>query len=300
MAKYKFDQSLTARRLLCFGLVVAILMMRLGWPPRNLDTYGLVAIRDLALTLAVSLVVIAICLAYGTKILQFFRLSSTTSLERYVYGFTLGAGALAYSIFALGLIGWKNKWALSALLAALAWWLAPARLQVATDLAHLPSKAYGTWRRASGLIRSIVLIGLLIALLSMLNALGPPWDYDGLMYHLLGPKHLLQAGRIIPYPENWYVNGPFAIEMLFSIGIALGDDVFPKLIQYAFGVLYVAGAYAVARRWFSSNQAWMTVAVLLTVPTLPVWASFAHIDLGWPAFEFVAIGAMLRWRQAQD
>ncbi len=154
--------------------------------------------------------------------------------------------------------------------------------------------------RLSAVSTAILILGLAIGALSLIHALGPPWDYDGLMYHLLGPKLFLEAGRVFPNTDNWYINGPFTIEMIFTVGMAFGDDVFPKLIHYAFGVLLVLATYAFGRRWVGSQAAWLAVAVLLTLPTLPVWAAFAYIDLGWSLYEFLAIMMAILWLQDRD
>jgi hypothetical protein len=56
----------------------------------------------------------------------------------------------------------------------------------------------------------------------------------------------------------------------------------------------------IAQRWLKPKESWLAIAVLLGVPILPVWASFAYIDFGWSAFEFLALCAMLIWWQEGD
>ena len=59
----------------------------------------------------------------------------------------------------------------------------------------------------------------------------------------------------------------------------------------------VAATFVAGRRWLGSREAWLAVAVLLGVPLLPILASFAYIDLGWSAYEFLAVMAVIMgWR----
>ncbi|MGH2620122.1 MAG: ArnT family glycosyltransferase [Anaerolineales bacterium] len=279
------------------GLLIAA---RVFLPPRDPLATGSAAIRDLGLTLAFLALVIGLSLALGERLLSRLGPQAISNSEKMVFGFALGSGALAYAVLGLGLVGWLTRVGISSLLLGLTWWCSPRLTRFAKELGTLPRRAAGLWKQLGGLERAIAVAGLAIALLAFINSLTPPSDYDGLVYHLLGPKLFLEAGSLYPSSDNGYINGPFTIEMLFALGMAFKDDVFPKLIHYCFGLLFVGGTYVVSRRWLSIRGSWLSVAVLLGVPTIPVWASFAYIDLGWSAFEFLALGAILRWQAEKD
>ena len=149
-------------------------------------------------------------------------------------------------------------------------------------------------------LKVLALFVLILTLLTLINTLSPPWDYDGLMYHLLGPQQFLDAGGFFPNLDNWYVNGPFSIEMLFTIGLSLGDDIFPKLIHYSFWIMLSLATFSWAKRWFSQPAASIALALILGVPALPIWASFAYIDLAWSLFEFLAFACIFTWREDED
>ncbi len=270
------------------------------FPPRDPAAVGSAAIRDLGLTLAFLILVIGLTMALGARILGRLNPQAMSNPEKLVFGFALGSGALAYAVLGLGFAGWLSRAGVSLLLLGLAWWLSPRLAQLAKEFGTLPRRALEMWKCLAGLERAIAVAALAIALLAFIHSLTPPSDYDGLMYHLLGPKLFLEAGSLYPSSDNGYINGPFTIEMLFALGMAFRDDVFPKLIHYCFGLLFVGGTYVVSRRWLSIRGSWLSVAVLLGVPTIPVWASFAYIDLGWSAFEFLALAAMLRWHAEKD
>jgi len=105
----------------------------------------------------------------------------------------------------------------------------------------------------------------------------------------------LAEGRLIPDLDNWYINSPFTIEMTFLPGMEFVDDILPKLLHYTFGVLFVATAFILAKKCWSLKLAWLVVAVLLSIPTIPVWSSFSYIDIGWSALEVLAFYGFLSW-----
>ena len=291
----RIEPTLIASRVRWSVAVATLLALRWFFPPRDLDTVGMVAVRDLAFTLALWVLFLAISTGIGLRIIRYLALPGLTPLEKLLFAFALGVGTLAYSLLGIGLIGFLNTGVIAVLIIGLSWLLAPELSNLVKDLLELGLRAYRVWQAAGTTGKVTALVAVSIGVLTFVNALSPPWDYDGLMYHLVGPKLFLEAQRVFPHPDNWYVNGPFTVEMLFTVGMSFGDDVFPKLVHYSMGLLFLGATYSIASRWFSQKTALLSVAILLTVPTLPVWASIAYIDLGWSAFEVLGLGALLVW-----
>jgi hypothetical protein len=256
--------------------------------------------RDLLLTLILLGLVLLLAQALGNRILDLILPKGILPLERLVFSLAMGMGTFGYIYFALGMLGILRRAWIAGILVLLSIWLAPDLSQSIKSVIRFPRRFASWWSQASAIPRSVVFFTGVIGLVSLFNSLGPPWDYDGLMYHLLGPKLFLEQGRIFPYTDNWYINAPFTVEMLFSLGMAFGDDVFPKLIHFSLGVIYVIATYALASRWLQGDKAWLAVAVLLGIPTLPIWAGFAYIDLGWSLFEVLATSAMVVWWRKGD
>jgi hypothetical protein len=282
------------------GMAALILLARISLPMRELTESGWAAVRDLGLTLALWFLASGLFLGLGSRLLRRLGPPQLTSIEPTVLAFGLGCGGVAYLILALGLIGWLTPASLMVLIIGLSYWLAPELNAILKSAPGIPGRLRSWWRRSPAEARAIAILAVVIASLSFATALTPPWDYDGLMYHLVGPKLFLDANRIFAYPDNWHINGPFTIEMLFTLGMAFGDDVFPKLVHLSFGILLTLATFAAGQRWLSERKAWIAVAVLLTVPTLPIWASFAYVDLGWAVFEFLAAFSAIQWWRESD
>ena len=280
--------------------VGGFLILRTLLPPRGLDTLGLAAIRDAIMSLAFLALIVLLSMGSGEAILGRLRVPGLRRPESTLFGFALGIGALSLGITALGLVGLLSRAWISALLVATAAVSGPSLVGLLRRGTSAVRAIPALWRAASPLARAFTLLAAAIGLMALAQALTPPWDYDGLMYHLVGPRLFLQAGRIFAYPDNWYVNGPFSIEMLFSIGMAFGDDILPKLIHLGFSVVLLGATWAAARRWLAEGQAWVAPAILLTVPTLPIFSSFAYIDLGWSSYEFLALLALVLWWESRS
>src|SRR5207253_10619698 len=64
------------------------------------------------------------------------------------------------------------------------------------------------------------------ALVIILGAMLPPWDYDVREYHLQAPKEWYQNGRIDFLPHNIYANMPLGSELtgLWAMAIVGGKD----------------------------------------------------------------------------
>jgi 4-amino-4-deoxy-L-arabinose transferase-like glycosyltransferase len=84
--------------------------------------------------------------------------------------------------------------------------------------------------------------------------------------------------------------------MLFIPPILLGMENAARLIHLEFGLLLGLGVYALARQLFDSRAgAWLALFALGTTPVIGTVGGYAHTDLGWVLFEFLAVYALLCW-----
>lgn len=282
------------------GAVLAFLFARHAFPYRDLNTVGAAALRDLALTLLNWALFLMLAIELGRNLLTWIDPPGISQAERIVFGFSMGTASLSLIVLLLGSTSSLTKLALSLILLGLTWTLAPGFGAALREISGLVLGRLRQCIRSEAIARYSCLAILFVGALGLVNSLGPPWDYDGLMYHLFGPRIFLEHEGLFPYPDNWYVNGPFAIELLFTFGMAFGDDVFPKLVHFSFGAFFIIATYLVARRWLSPRTGILASLLLLGVPILPVWAGFAYIDLGWGLYEFLSIAALLVWSKERD
>jgi len=242
----------------------------------------------LSLLLAVGMGSLA--LGVGGRLLDWLGVQPATEVERLVLAGGLGLGALGYGFLALGLAGLLHPvaiWAMIAVAAIGSW------SQMRRWLLHWRGKRValcppGFFER----LGAILILAMLVIVL--IRGLAPVTDYDGLTYHLVVPRDYLWAGRIFPRPGEAHANFPLTVDLLYIPAILLGLESAAKLIHLGFGVLLGLGVYALARRVLGSRSgAWLALLVLGTTPAIGTVGGYAHTDLGWVLFEFLAAYAVL-------
>jgi 4-amino-4-deoxy-L-arabinose transferase-like glycosyltransferase len=276
-----------------FGLWIGV---RLLIPVQPITHTGTQPIFDTIWSIGFVILIGLLAYALGSSIIdRWLPLQDEDHFLKTIISLGVGLGTLAFVVSGLGILQVLSVASISALIIILSI-LVGTRLS-ACSLALIDGlrKIPACWSTGSLTARIVAALAVIVALLALLNAAVPAWDYDGLMYHLTGPREYLRNGGIYPDEQIWYVNGPFSIELLFTLGLAFGDVLVPKLIHLLFGAVYVLSVLVYARRWFGKSSAWIAMALMLGMPTLPIWAGFAYIDLAWSLFEWMALAAAIEY-----
>ncbi|MFQ5575668.1 MAG: ArnT family glycosyltransferase [Anaerolineae bacterium] len=207
--------------------------------------------------------------------------------EAMVFGAGLGFGALGLLVLGLGLAGVITPPVLTGVAILLT---PPAALQLvrAVRAARPPASPFP--RPVQAYLALALTMALTVALL-------PPTDWDGLVYHLTGPKLYLGAGRIAPGLDFPILNYPGLIEMLFLMAMALRGDVAAKLMHFGFAPLLAALVYLTARRHLGLKRGWPALLVFFSMPMVLTLAGWAYNDLALAFFEVGSLYALLNWRR---
>jgi hypothetical protein len=88
--------------------------------------------------------------------------------------------------------------------------------------------------------------------------------------------------------------------MLFSFGLAFQSDSFAKLIHLTYTFCLYAATFLLADRLLNRRTAWIALAIMLGIPTLPIWGTWAYIDAGWALYEFLSLYAVLNWTKSRN
>jgi hypothetical protein len=233
----------------------------------------------------------------GIFLLRYFRIGGWTPAEKVLFSLPIGLASLAYLVFGLGLIGILNPLAFSLLLGLIAVWRWRECSGILLSIPETLRSLFEFWKGLRIELKVLCVIGVTVLLLTQLLTLTPPFDYDSLAYHLQGPRLFLEAGRIQPIYENWFTFYPFTWEMLYMLGLGLGSDIFAKLIHFSTLLLFLLSAYVFGRRLVSPQVGWLSTAILLGIPILPLWGSTAYTDIAWALFQFLAVGMILLWKK---
>lgn len=144
-----------------------------------------------------------------------------------------------------------------------------------------------------------VYIGLVL-LLALTIALLPPTSWDGLFYHLKGPKLYLEAGGIVGGVDIPHLSFPSLLEMNFLLAMAWRGDTVAHLIHFSFIFLLVAIVILIAKEWLKMASARVAVLLLFTMPMFLNLATWAYNDLALAFYGAAALYLVGLWLQKPD
>jgi len=237
------------------------------------------------------------CFAFGAAALRRLHVEGAGPAEEAPFAIALGMGALSYLMLGVGLLGWLRPGVGVALVVALGLlgWRHVVRLPWEVGAAL---KGARSWRLAA---TPLLVFFLVACALTLIGALAPSgdMDYDGLVYHLAVPKIYLQEGRLHPLPWESHSNFPFALEMLYLLGMLLRGwmkgQIVAKLFHFGCGWLTALAIYAFCRRWWGPRAGWLGAAAFLAIPLVGWEMMVAYNELAFALYAFLAVYALSIW-----
>ncbi len=202
-----------------------------------------------------------------------------------IFATSLGLGTLALATLALGLLGLLSRTVFLLLLSA---------MTVIGSRETLAALRRLRWQRPPTWVMAYL---ALILGMTLTVALLPPSSWDGLFYHLKGPKLYLQAGRISPAGDIPHLHFPSLFEMLLLAGMALRSDVAAKLLHFVYLLLLGGVVYLISDRLLLVKNSWLALLFLAATPLVLVVAGWAYNDLALAFYGLAALYALLRWQQ---
>jgi hypothetical protein len=250
------------------------------------------AIARTGWNLVVALLMLGAATRIGRWLLPFLAPPNLGISEEGLFSLALGWGGLSLGSLALGLSGLARPLVVGPALVLLCVALFPWR----TGLRTLGKAAIGEWRTWSLPLRLF-----LIAVwgLAFLLVLAPPTGFDALLYHLTAPKWYAQAGRILPgldIPQAYF---PTLMETLYLDTLTLRAEVAAKLLHFTFGLILIAAVYLAARHYWGRQVGRWAVVLTLSMPMITLLATWAYNDLALACYSFLALYALVRWRDEQ-
>jgi dolichyl-phosphate-mannose-protein mannosyltransferase len=133
-----------------------------------------------------------------------------------------------------------------------------------------------------------------------ISALGPPIEFDDLTYHLTGPKSFVATHSLSKLVDIPHVFLPKNIEMLFTLGMLLHNEVAAKAFHCLLGFLTMLLLYAYSSRRWGESVGLVAFAVLASSPLFLWEMRTAHNDVGLAIYVFIALYSVIRWLQSRD
>lgn len=231
-------------------------------------------------------VIDAVCFGYWliNKIIPSLR-----DIEKYFLGAGLGLGGFGLLGFMLAITGFaKPILEICFLLGFFLFSIWNSTIKKGLNLFS------GKWRILKSSIdhdiRWIPWLGCILLAFTIIYAFLPPADaFDALSYHLAVPASWLKEGRLIESsitPLYWF---PHLLEGIFTWGLVFGNETFASLIHVFFLLLTITFLWIWIKQNYGARIAWQSMAILLTVPSLPLIAAWAYTDLALTYFSLSAL-----------
>jgi 4-amino-4-deoxy-L-arabinose transferase-like glycosyltransferase len=152
-----------------------------------------------------------------------------------------------------------------------------------------------TWRPQARF--GVLLAGYcgIMLVLALTWAVTPPTAWDGLVYHLTGPKLYLATGWISHPQDLPYLGFPQLVEMLFAWGMGLVGERAAAPIHWFYTLLAALSLVTAGRRWLGGVVGWLAAAVLLSAPSIVLVAGWPYVDLALLLYATLAFLALVRF-----
>jgi hypothetical protein len=284
------------------GLAITLfIILRCLFPERPDDYIGPCAIFDAVFSLALLTFILLLAYSLGAKIQCWLGGNSDlVHSERLFFRLAIGLGVIAYGILLMGLLGVLSVQSILLWLVLAAFWSWRGWTQLQINFKEKLTQLHAAWNQIEFGPRVLVIFALSIFFLSLSQAMTPPWDCDGLMYHLQAPKLFLKAGKLLLLPDIWQANGPLTTEMLYMLGLAFGSATFAKLLHLTYAAMLVIATYSLANRLINRTAGWLSAAILIGIPIFPIWGTLAIADMAWALHEFLSLYAVILWMERKQ
>lgn len=218
---------------------------------------------------------------YGSLWFPARLVAQLTFLEASILRTLCGFGSLSLLMAAAGLFGaWTRNGALALTGAGL--------LLAAWQKGAYPPVAI---RRPAvmGLRLCLIIAG---AFLSFLLAFAPVTYYDSLVYHLALPQAYVQAGHWISQRDLIYSAFPQVMEMLWTLGLLLSNDILANLLGWIISLMGIVGVYAYGKRFLSQSTGLWAATLLGVMPAYMLLSTGGYVDVGLAVFSFFSFYAL--------
>lgn len=249
-------------------------------------------------TIAVAGLLVVNAAGLGSVLLRHLAPAGMAPTERLLLGTGVGLGTLGLAGLALASAGMTSPILLASVLLALVvcLWYSGLYRHAWHDLKTFLA---GWWSAEESDYALLRIAAAMAGCSALLLALAPPDAFDALLYHLTWPAWVLRDGGLRAYNVSpfWH---PGLIESTFLWALALGSDRAPQLLHLTWATLTVALIWHWAAEVWNRRIAWLSLALLVSMPSLPLLASWAYTDLALAFYVVAGLYTTWRWQTTRD
>ncbi|HSJ89089.1 MAG TPA: hypothetical protein VK909_17900 [Anaerolineales bacterium] len=245
-------------------------------------------LADTIWTLLVAAFLLFNAYGIGTRILDLIKFEGQDSTDSLLLSFGIGLGALGLLGLFFSALQLANKTLLTTIQFALT-----VLFLLRNDLSRLRihiRSLISTLNLSLSQYSFFTKLALVLPLtFSFLLSLVPPFEaFDALLNHLTLPATILRDGglravNILPF---WY---PGLTENVYLWALAFGSERAPQLIHLAWGILTILLLWHWSTKIGGIEIGRKTFLLLVSIPSLPMLASWAYVDM---ALAYYAVAAI--------
>ncbi|MCS7260921.1 MAG: glycosyltransferase family 39 protein, partial [Anaerolineae bacterium] len=272
-----------------FGVLAAYYVVH-----KPFDLVQLRALGQVVLDVALWCGVLVIAVGGGLRVIGAMQLPSLSPVEQMLFGWGIGGALWGYAVMGLGWAGLLHPAGIALLGAFLLGWqlVRPQPLRFAWQTLRV------AWPRPCGRFEWLLAgVAVFCLLVGLIRALAPPYAFDALVYHLRQARLYLAAHSLFVPVDSAYAGFPGLLQMLFASTQALGGDSASQLLHFTFLPATILGAAALGRRLWQLDLTWPIAALLTTVPTLFLVATWPYVDVALMFYTLLFFYALVFWLQ---
>ena len=210
--------------------------------------------------------------------------------ESKLLALVLGLGALALITYAFGLLKLFYREVFYVLLFPF----------FVIGLARLAKTVKINVPRYTLLEKLAILLMVFAAACSLLGALTPEIFYDSQMYQLGVLNRWISDHRIFSdnlIPQSFF---PFNVNMLYSLGMILNNEISAKLIHFMLGILDASLIYVFAKKYFNRKAAVFSALIFYCVPQVMTVSWKSAVELGITIFDLATVFTLVNFMVSKE
>ena len=142
---------------------------------------------------------------------------------------------------------------------------------------------------------SLVLAAVVVCLVILASV--PPVSRDALTHHLLVPKLYLAHGGIYEIPHIRFSYYPMNLDLLYAIPLYFGNDILPKFIHMAFGLMTAWLIHGYLKKRLGAGYGLLGALLFVSLPVIVKLSITVYVDLGLVFFSTASLLTLLRWAE---
>ncbi|MBU2615154.1 MAG: glycosyltransferase family 39 protein [Elusimicrobia bacterium] len=263
----------------------------------SLINYPLTGFDSKIFEIFVVLILFLSAFGVGNKLVKFLNINAETN-EEIIFSIGIGLGFYSISFLLLGVLNLFYPIALISFISIFA----------IASVKEIRTLLSGFYKSIPTLLNSqfksndlfLIVPALIFAVIGLLICFAPPTYYDSIVYHLALPDIYLREHAINKINYNFFSNFPENIEMLFSIGLALGDDIIPNLISFSLCILTSLIIFLAGKRFLTPKSTKTALMLFFITPSVILLGTSTYIEMGLCFFIMLALLSYINYAETNN